>query len=271
MSRMQSLTGPLQQKLGDRWMPLALAALACAAAILALTLVFSNPSPSAGTYRIGVLLLDRWTTIFPYPFTIQNLEHMIFGAALGELWVRWKTANRELAFVGEKYLPEEDHVVLQAEDLGAIRRRVVGRFDGENGFLPSLIDLCVLQFMASRSTDQAVSVLNSSLELISHRVDLRYQLTRYFAWLIPTIGFIGTVVGIAATLGIVSGGKIDLGVLASTLSVAFDTTVVALVESAILVLGMSVVQGREERAVNLAGQYVLRNLINRLYAGKPAA
>lgn len=271
MPSVQSLTGPLQLRLGERWTPLALAALICAAAILLLTLVFSNPSPTSGTYRMGVLLLDRWTTIFPYPFTIQNLEHLIFAVALGELWVRWQAANRELAFVAEKFLPEDDQTVLQADDLGAIRRRVVGRFDGENGFLPSLIDLCVLQFMASRSIDQTVSVLNSSLELISHRVDLRYQLTRYFAWLIPTIGFIGTVVGIAATLGIVSGGKPDMGVLASTLSVAFDTTVVALVQSAVLVLGMSIVQGREERAVNLAGQYVLRNLINRLYAGHPVA
>jgi hypothetical protein len=170
MPGVQSLTGPLNQRLGERWTPLALAALICAAVILLLTLVFSNPSPSAGPYRLGVLLLDRWSTVFPYPFTIQNLEHLIFAVAMGELWVRWKTANRELAFLAEKYLPEDDHTVLQAEDLGAIRRRVVGKFDGENGFLPSLIDLCVLQFMASRSTDQAVSVLNSSLELISHRV-----------------------------------------------------------------------------------------------------
>ncbi|MBN9428907.1 MAG: MotA/TolQ/ExbB proton channel family protein [Burkholderiales bacterium] len=268
MSSLQAVARPLHNRLGERWTPLAVALLLCAALILLLTLIFNNPSPSSSGYRMGVLLVDRWTTVFPYPFTIQNLEHVIFAVGLGELWVRWRTARRELAFVEQRYLPEDEHTVLQAEDLGPIRRAVSGKFDGENGFLPSLIDLCVLQFQASRSVDQTVSVLNSSLELISHRVDLRYQLSRYFSWLIPTIGFVGTVVGIAATLSVVSSGKPDLGLLAATLTVAFDTTIVALIESAILVLLMNVVQGKEERAVNLAGQYALRNLINRLYSGK---
>jgi hypothetical protein len=41
---------------------------------------------------------------------------------------------------------------------------------------------------------------------------------------------------------------------------------VALVESAILVFLLHLVQEREESALNSAGDYALRNLINRLYA-----
>lgn len=270
-SAMSAVMGPLESRFGARWAPVVVAVLVWVLVILVLTLVFSSPNPASRGYRLGVLILDRWTTLFPYPLTIQNLEHLVFAIGLGELWVRWKTANTELAFLGRGFLPEDEQTVLQAEDLGPIRRKVLGQFDAENGFLPSLIDLCVLQFFASRSVDQAATVLNSSLELIAHRVDLRYQLSRYFAWLIPTIGFIGTVVGIAATLALVTDGPLKMGPLASTLAVAFDTTVVALVESAVLVLAMNVVQGREERAVNLAGHYVLRNLINRLYVGKATA
>ena len=48
--------------------------------------------------------------------------------------------------------------------------------------------------------DQMVSVMNSSLELIAHRLDLRYSMLRYLVWLLPTLGFIGTVVGIAGAL-----------------------------------------------------------------------
>lgn len=246
------------------------AVLAWVGTVLLLSLIFSNPSPASGSYRIGVLLLDRWTTLFPYPITIQNIEHLVFFLGLGELATRWVTARRELAFAAEHFLPEDPHTVLEAADLGPIRRRVMDRFDAEDGFMPSLIDLCILQFQASRSVDQMVSVLNSSLELIAHRVDLRYQLSRYYSWLIPTIGFIGTVAGIAATLTIVAKGNPDMSALASTLAVAFDTTIVALFESAVLVLIMNVVQGREERAVNLAGSYVLRNLINRLHVDSSA-
>jgi hypothetical protein len=49
--------------------------------------------------------------------------------------------------------------------------------------------------------------------------------------------------------------------------VGFDCTMVALGQSALLVFLLQLVQEQEERAVNLAGDYTLRNLINRLYAG----
>lgn len=217
------------------------------------------------------LLLDRSSHLFPYPLTIQNLEHLAFFVALGELWVRWSVARRETAFLDQGFLPTDEATVLQARDLGPIRRRLAGYTDGEHGFLPSLIDLCILQFQASRSVDQTVSVLNSRLELIAHRVDLRYQMIRYLTWFIPTIGFLGTVVGIGSTLALVpQSGDPDLFLLAQNLTVAFDTTVVALAESAVLVFALHVVQAREERAVNLAGDACLTHLINRLYAGDEA-
>jgi flagellar motor component MotA len=217
--------------------------------------------------RMAGLLLDRVSTIFPYPFTIQNLEWLFFFLALGELFTRYQTARRETAFLAEHYLPEDESVVLQSRDLGPIRRKVVGRFDAEHGFLPFLIDFCILQFQASRSVDQTVNVMNSQLELIAHRVDLRYAVIRYFVWVIPTIGFIGTVVGIAQTLGLMQQDIPDLKPLTATLSVAFDTTIVALVASSILVFLLNVIQAAEERSVNQAGNECLKNLINKLYSG----
>ena len=95
----------------------------------------------------------------------------------------------ESAFKARSYLPEDEETILQAQDLGAIRARVSGIHDGENGFLPFLVDLCILQFHTSRSVDQTVGVLNSSLDLMSHRLDLRYTTLRYLSWVIPTIGF----------------------------------------------------------------------------------
>ena len=50
------------------------------------------------------------------------------------------------------------------------------------------------------------------------------------------------------------------------LGVAFSTTLLALVMASILVFIQNVVQGREETALNKAGQYCLDNLINRLYS-----
>ena len=213
----------------------------------------------------GVLLLDARSDW--YPITIQNVMHLFFFIGMGEIYQRWKTAHYEAAFLKKNYLPDDDVTVLQASDLGPIRSQVTGMYDGENGFLPSLIDLCILQFQASRSVEQAVAVMNSSLELIAHRVDLRYLILRYIVWVIPTIGFIGTVVGIASGLSEAAKNidAPDLKAVTTKLAIAFDTTLIALILSAILVLLLHLVQRKEENCVNQAGHYCLKNLINRLY------
>jgi biopolymer transport protein ExbB/TolQ len=221
--------------------------------------------------RLGIMLLDYPSRHFPYPLTIQNFMHILFFIGLGELFVRWRIGRREMGFLKRRYLPEDEETVLQFADLGPVRRQVSKAFDGEHGFLPSLIDISVLQFQASRSVDQTVAVMNNALELIATRVDLRYGLIRFIAWMIPTVGFIGTVYGLGASLYEAgAAAEIDVQTTARTLGVGFDCTMVALIQSAILVFAMHLVQENEETAVNLSGGYTLRNLINRLYTGTAA-
>jgi biopolymer transport protein ExbB/TolQ len=254
----------LRMEIPDRRKMMALAAGAAATVVVVLSLVLSKDS------RAAQLVLDfSKFSHFPYPFTIQNIEHLLFFIGLGELFVRWRVAQRELGFLNMGLLPEDEHTVLQAQDLSPIRRKVAPLVDKEHGFLPSLIDLSILQFQSGRSVDQTVAIMNSSLELIEHRVDMRYGLVRYIAWLVPTLGFIGTVIGLGASLALVpESGEIKLYDVAHALSLGFDCTMVALAESAILVFVLHIVQEKEETSVNLAGTYTLRNLINRLYEGK---
>jgi MotA/TolQ/ExbB proton channel family len=238
-----------------------LMALALAVLIIAtLTIVFPSDS------RWAIFLLDRHRhSIFPYPLTIQNMAYVATAIGLADLFVRWRVARHERALVKAGLLPEDDHAILQLKDLGPIRRKAAGLHGGEYGFLPYLIDVTILQLQASRSVDQAVSILTSSLDLMSHKLDLRYQMVRYISWLIPMIGFIGTVVGIAAALEFVNPEKIDFPAVAGSLAVAFYTTLIALILSAVLVLIQHVVQREEETALNEAGSYCLKNLVNRLY------
>lgn len=219
----------------------------------------------SGSGRFGAFWFGRGAATFGFPLSIQNLMHVLFVIGLAELYVRSRIARWELSFLDKKYLPEDEKTVLQIKDLGQIRRKVSRAFDGENGFVPSLIDLTILRIQTSRSVDQAVSVLSANLDLFSQRVDLRYQLIRYLVWVIPTVGFIGTVVGIASALGFVDPEQMDLKQVTSSLSVAFDTTVIALLWSAILVLILHTVQKQEEMSLNRAGDYCLKNLINRMY------
>lgn len=228
--------------------------------IAVLSLIF--PIDSFG----ATLLLEHSRhSAFPYPFTIQNLMHLLFFVGLGELYVRARVGAWETSKLRAHYLPEDEATVLRIEDLGPIRRKVARQFDGENGFLPSLIEQAILQLQATRSVDQAVSVLSTSLDLLSNRVELRYAMVRYLAWVIPTLGFIGTVSHLGGALRLVDPDHMQIGAVTTALAIAFNTTLVALLESAILVLILHIVQSREDAAVGLAGEYCLKNLINRLY------
>ncbi len=62
--------------------------------------------------RTAILVLDKPSQHFLYPFTIQNFMHIIFFVGLGDLFVRWRIATRERKFLGLKYLPEDDQTVL---------------------------------------------------------------------------------------------------------------------------------------------------------------
>jgi biopolymer transport protein ExbB/TolQ len=210
-----------------------------------------------------------------YPLTAQNVMWVVFMLGLGELFVRWREAQAELRQLRSGYLPEDETTVLQAPDLRQIyaRAREVAQpgSAGARRFLPRLIQRVAIQFQTSRSIEQASTLLNSSLELFLHEIDLHYSMTRYIIWLIPSLGFIGTVIGIS--LALAYAGEVDLqdptllAELTKRLAVAFNTTLLALVMSAVLVLIQHVVQAREEGVLNEVGQYCLDNLINRLYAG----
>jgi len=222
--------------------------------IIVLSIIFPKDS-----YGAEILTDHSRFSHFPYPFTVQNLEHLVFFVGLGELFVRWRAAEREHWYLGIRLLPEDQETVLQQADLAPIRRRVARFLSADCGFLPSLIDISILQFQSGRSIDQVVAVMNSSLELIEHRVDLGYGQIRYIAWLIPTVGFIGTVVGLGGSLALVpENGNLSLYTVAHALSLGFNCTLVALLESAIMVFVLYLVQEREESAVNLAGSYTLR-------------
>ena len=214
-------------------------------------------------------LIDKNPTY--YPWTIQNLMWIVFFFGLGELLLRHMDGRADSGQLSRQYLPEDERTVLRAGDLGDIYSNVKASARSEELFMPRLIRRVILQFQSNRSVDQANSLLNSSLELYMHEIDLRYNMLRYIMWLIPSLGFIGTVIGIALALNFAGAETTNfqdpklLSKLTDRLGVAFYTTLLALLQAAVLVFLMHLTQAREERALNKTGQYCMDNLINRLY------
>lgn len=207
-----------------------------------------------------------------WPFTVQNILWVAFFIGLGELSIRWRAGRLEESQFERNYLPLDEETVLRpGDDITPIYQKVRSSKYRNTCFLPRLIERCVLNFNLGQSVDQTNALLNSSLELFLHELDLRYNMIRYITWLIPSLGFIGTVIGIMLALNYAGDrGNVEspemLYQVTERLGVAFSTTLVALVMAAILVFLQNLIQGREENILNRSGQYCLDNLINRLYS-----
>lgn len=210
---------------------------------------------------------------------VQNIMWVIFFIGLGELFCRWRAAGLELRQLKKKILPEDDQTLLRQQDLGPYYKQITGDDGVRRFYLQRLLKRVILQFQTSRSIDQANNLMNSSLELYQHELDLKYNMLKYIVWIIPTLGFIGTVIGIALALGEAGNFPgIDpadpnsndairtwIKLLTVKLGVAFYTTLIALLLSALLVFLLHIMQEREESALNAVGQYCMDNLITRLY------
>ena len=206
-----------------------------------------------------------------YPLTMHNLMWIVLFIGFAELLYRLHVTNKNRQQLESHLLPEDDHTVLTAKELGPYYQKLKAQSHLPM-FLPKLVLRVVTQFQTSRSIEQAQNLLNVSLDLVQNEMDLKYSMSRYIMWLIPTLGFIGTVLGISAAL--VHAGSVSpqdenlLTEVTLQLGIAFHTTLLALFMSGVLMFAMHVIQSMEEQVLNQAGQYCLDNLINRLYDEK---
>jgi biopolymer transport protein ExbB/TolQ len=99
----------------------------------------------------------------------------------------------------------------------------------------------------------------------AERLDSELSMIRYIAWAIPAIGFIGTVRGIGNALAeahkAVTG---DISGVTEGLGVAFNSTLVALLLSLLLMFLLHYLQFAQERLVLDAETYLDNRLLRNL-------
>ena len=117
--------------------------------------------------------------------------------------------------------------------------------------------------------------LNTQAQNDEDYLSSTYTVLKGFIWAIPVLGFIGTVLGLAKAIGgfgaVVKKGVNDpqeliaaLGNVTGGLSIAFETTLIALVIALIIQLLMTVVLNKEERFLDECSDYCHRCLISKI-------
>lgn len=148
----------------------------------------------------------------------------------------------------------------------------------------TLVDQTIHQIFVRSTTAENRSEMDGVVDQIAsverRKLDASHVPVRYLIWLIPTLGFLGTVLGISLAVSgfseviTQSQGKADVNSnlveICNELGVAFDTTFVALIYSSLIALLMAYVDRYELGLLNAIDEfYALRIRPRLVFAARP--
>lgn len=133
--------------------------------------------------------------------------------------------------------------------------------------VPRALLAALARFGATRNVQDVSAVAHGVCQSEADRLDSELSMLRYIAWAIPAIGFIGTVRGIGDALSQAHkavGG--DISGVTEGLGVAFNSTLVALLLSILLMFMLQALQRTQERLVLDAETYLDQRVIRNMQA-----
>jgi biopolymer transport protein ExbB/TolQ len=144
-------------------------------------------------------------------------------------------------------------------------------------FLVERLARALQTFQVRRSSREVLEQLGVQAGTDAAAVESSYTMVRVFIWAIPILGFIGTVIGIGSAVSGFSASvaaavdlevmKHSIGGVTSGLGVAFDTTLLALVVSILIMFPASSLQKAEEGFLGQVDVWCESELARRLDDG----
>lgn len=150
-----------------------------------------------------------------------------------------------------------------ATSIAAYYQQVAQFFRERSSCLGVMVDPPILRFRTAatralantRDTSILPGFLEAQRETINGFYDARLSPVRFLLWAIPTIGFIGTIIGVSGALSATTNLQAARNLTAAAaqsevaafMGSAFDTTLVALLVAVVVMLMFYALQGAEDR------------------------
>lgn len=148
---------------------------------------------------------------------------------------------------------QSSRIISKRNELDALKTAITQGSDGYRirstalaQTLVFLIDHCLV----TETSERVVEIFSRRLDTLQKHVESSYSMLRYIAWAIPSVGFVGTVWGIGIAIGNAGMAFENLALVTQPLGVAFDTTLIALMESLVLMFFIYTMQHKEETLLN---------------------
>lgn len=167
-----------------------------------------------------------------------------------------------------KLLPEEDQLILTPEEVADIKLSVIEiEKRGVIYLITRFIKHACTQYRNNQSIPETMQILDGQIGNSKEEMDGNLNMVRFLISSVMSVGFIGTIIGLTAAIGNAHLAKTEngLSILTSYLSVAFDTTLVALLLGLILNYFYQKYLERMDVFYAQSKSYVMDNLVSRIY------
>ncbi|MBW2419328.1 MAG: MotA/TolQ/ExbB proton channel family protein [Deltaproteobacteria bacterium] len=242
---------------------------------LVLTVLFYAAAvrPLSATYFGELFGARGWV---PYVITLLSMWSVVI------LTIKYRRLNQQLRVLDLDLVPASfaERITPADARVFASYLRDLGKAYGSNLLLDRVLR-ALRHFSARQDVSAVVTQINNQAQIDSDAVESSYTMLRVFVWAIPILGFIGTVMGIGQSVSGFSDSvasavdldvmKYSIGAVTTGLGVAFDTTLLALVMSIVIMLPTSTLQKAEEDFLSECEHYCDEHLVRRLDDGGTAA
>jgi biopolymer transport protein ExbB/TolQ len=181
--------------------------------------------------------------------------------------LRFRELRQQRALLGAGYMKLDQGIVILPSDA----REYLRQFEQlppatRDSVLPRVLAAALKRFGATGNVQDASQTVHNVCESESNRLDAELAILRFSVWVTPALGFVGTVRGIGLALqGAELAVKGDTTAVTSGLGISFNSTLVALTLSILLMYLLHEIQLAQERLVLDAENYVDEELVSRLH------
>ncbi len=222
---------------------------------------------------IQMLLNRGWT---PYA--------MFFLAVLAGciLFIKWRKLEFQKRAFRLELIPMEQSFALTPETAVNVIAKLNSLVDEPKRFvLFNRIERALLNLKNIGNLSDVSEMLRAQAENDENHAESSYGILTGIVWVIPILGFIGTVIGLSGAIGgfgtvlgadaTVESLRSALAPVTSNLGIAFDTTFVALIFAMVIQLLVTVLRKKEDQFLDACRDYAHVNVISKLRMKDDAA
>lgn len=204
------------------------------------------------------------------PVLLKDMEQeactILFLWALSIMGYKGRELKRHTGLLDQDFIEVREGQRILPEDARDLSRRVQALPDEQRRALyPRALQAALHRFETTQNVQDVSETVSNLCMSEGERQESELSMVRYIAWAIPSIGFIGTVRGIGLALSKAqSAVEGDIGPVTLNLGTAFNSTLIALCLSILLMFVVHQLQLQQERYVldvqDEAEQKLIRHL-----------